>query len=527
MSYIVLARKWRPQSFEELVGQDAIAKTLQNAISSGRIAHAYLFAGPRGTGKTSTARILAKALNCVKGLTPSPCNKCDNCVEISSGRSMDVLEIDGASNRGIDEVRELRENVKFAPISCRYKVYIIDEVHMLTKEAFNALLKTLEEPPPHVVFIFATTEPHSVPPTILSRCQRFDFRRIPARAIMGKLREIADAEGIEVEEDALFLISRVAEGSMRDAQVILDQLISFVDGRISEADVSKFLGLVERGTISELTEKVLAGDLLSSFSILDSIISKGHDMHQLIKGWRDHMRNLLLAKIGGDAISAIDLPDLMREEVLRQSEKASLPFLLASIELLNKAEEEMKRLGSNRVFLEAALVKMASMEPISIRELLEKIGALERSFSSPKPEATGIPYRKPKRQEELVAEPKDELERVKMAWADVIKSVEAEKRTVAAFAKDGAVVEVDGDVITIEFKHRFHKEHLEMEGNRNLLEGHIRKVLGKDYRVRCRLRGAEPEGEGRPGLQEDPLIRSAVRIFDGIITEKRGEEGER
>lgn len=247
MSYLVLARKYRPQVFNDIVGQDHLIKTLTNAISIGRVAHAYLLCGPRGVGKTTAARILAKALNCEQGPTPVPCNKCQTCVEITEGRSMDVLEIDGASNRGINEVRELRENVRYAPSGGRSKVYIIDEVHMLTTEAFNALLKTLEEPPAHVVFVFATTEPFKVPPTILSRVQRFDFARIPARKIVTHLERILTEEKIEASPEALALVARRAKGGLRDALSLMDQIISAADGKIERESVEQFLGLVGGG----------------------------------------------------------------------------------------------------------------------------------------------------------------------------------------------------------------------------------------------------------------------------------------
>jgi len=250
MSYVVIARRWRPQQFNEIIGQEHVSKTLSNAIANNRIAHSYIFTGPRGVGKTTTARILAKAVNCEKGPTPHPCNECASCKAITVGNSMDVLEIDGASNRGIDEVRNLRENIRYAPTQGKYRIYIIDEVHMLTKEAFNALLKTLEEPPEHAMFIFATTEIHRVPATILSRCQRFDFRRIPLKTIMEHLRRICDGEKIDIQEEALLQIAKKADGSMRDAQSILDQLISFSGNKIAFEDVAQALGVIHQDLFS-------------------------------------------------------------------------------------------------------------------------------------------------------------------------------------------------------------------------------------------------------------------------------------
>src|SRR5512136_1075662 len=259
-SYLVLARKWRPQLFEEVVGQRHITQTLQNAISQKRVAHAFLFTGARGVGKTSSARILAKALNCEKGPGTNPCNQCATCQEVTHGTSMDVIEIDGASNRGIDEIRELKENVRYTPAKSRYKIYIIDEVHMLTTEAFNALLKTLEEPPPHVIFVFATTEPHKIPLTILSRCQRYDFKRIPLASILEQLRTIATQEGMEISDQSLHLIAREAEGSMRDAQSLLDQVLSYAGQKVSDKEVIEVLGVIDRKILHDSIAALADGD---------------------------------------------------------------------------------------------------------------------------------------------------------------------------------------------------------------------------------------------------------------------------
>jgi len=284
MSYQVTARKWRPQKFEEVVYQDHVSKTLKNSIEKGRVSHAYLFSGPRGTGKTTMARILAKALNCETGPTPSPCGECDNCREIRNSMSFDVIEIDGASNRGVNDIRELRENVNFAPVKAKYKIYIIDEVHMLTKEAFNALLKTLEEPPPHVVFIFATTEAHQVPDTILSRCQKYFFKKIPVDPIVRQLKNIIQHEGYRVSDRALFPIARAAEGSMRDAQSLMDQVISFSDSRkggdteISEMDALSILGIVPVESYAVLLGSIAAADTAAVMAEVHRISIMGADI---------------------------------------------------------------------------------------------------------------------------------------------------------------------------------------------------------------------------------------------------------
>src|SRR5512135_2943846 len=294
MSYQVLARKWRPQVFEDVVGQGHITRTLQNAIASGRLAHAFLFSGPRGVGKTTTARILAKALNCAEGPTPRPCGKCDSCVETAAGTSVDVIEIDGASNRGIEHIRELREAVKYAPVGGKNKVYVIDEVHMLTNEAFNALLKTLEEPPPHVIFIFATTEPQKIPATIHSRCQRYGFKRIALSEIAAKLREIATKEGITVSEQGLVMIARAAEGSMRDSQSLLDQALSYSGMTIADRDLQTILGAVAQETLRTFADGLFAQDAAVLLGQVDQLLEQGQDMRQFLVGLVEHIRNLIV-----------------------------------------------------------------------------------------------------------------------------------------------------------------------------------------------------------------------------------------
>ncbi len=382
MEYLVTARKWRPQVFEDVVGQDHVVKTLKNSISQNRVAHAFIFGGPRGVGKTSVARILSKALNCEKGPTETPCNNCVNCREITDGTSIDVHEIDGASNRGIGEIRELRENVKFSPVSSRCKVYIIDEVHMLTKEAFNALLKTLEEPPAHVIFIFATTETHRVPETILSRCQRFDFRRISPKQISDKLGQIARAEKINISETGLAWIAEGGDGSMRDAQSIFDQAISYAGTDIKDSDIKDLLALVDRHLLFDLSAAVLERNAGKCLKIIDDGYYSGLDMKYFYQMLLDHFRDLLLIKIAGDDLSLIILSGKEIEKLREQADGVSRETLQRLLDVLLDEEEDIRRSANPRLNVELALVRMAYLEPmIPIDEVLAKMEEIERRLS--------------------------------------------------------------------------------------------------------------------------------------------------
>src|SRR5271168_1257967 len=359
MSYLVLARKYRPQSFEELVGQAHITELLRKSIESGRIAHAFLFCGPRGIGKTSCARILAKSLNCQKGPTLKPCGECSACLEIANGNSFDVIEIDGASNRGIDEIRTLRENVKFAPSYGRYKIYIVDEVHMLTSDAFNALLKTLEEPPEHVKFIFATTEVHKVPATILSRCQRFDFKRIQVEVIMANLRSICIKENLKANEESLFAIAKASQGSMRDALSVLDQLSALSDKGIDAADVFSMLGMVEIEFLFDLTDALIARSCVKALDIFNQIIERGKDIKQLGKDLTEHFRHLMIVKVGGVSLnSLIDYPSGVKQRLAAQADKITIAGILKAIELLIEAQETARVMETLRMPLEVAFAKL-------------------------------------------------------------------------------------------------------------------------------------------------------------------------
>lgn len=374
MAYVALYRKWRPQRFDSLVGQEAVRTALTNALETGRIAHAYLFAGPRGTGKTSTAKILAKAVNCEHGPTPNPCNKCQNCVRINDGTSMDVFEIDAASNRGIDEIRDLREKVAFAPVNGRYKVYIIDEVHMLTTEAFNALLKTLEEPPPHVIFILATTEPHKIPATIHSRCQRFDFKRVTDSNIVKRLREVADGSGIAADDDALQLIAVQADGGMRDALSLLDQCGVMAE-RVSAETVRSVLGIVGRKALRELVKAVGEGNVPEALELLEALLAGGKDVKQIITELAEYLRAVLLYKASPE-YREIYLTDT-KEAIAAMEGLFSTDRLMAAQERLHQCMLELRQSVRGRIAAEMCLFDLCRVEGSTLAALTARVEKLE------------------------------------------------------------------------------------------------------------------------------------------------------
>ncbi len=362
--YVVVARRYRPQQFAELVGQEHVARALEGAIQSGRVGHAYLFTGARGVGKTSTARILAKALNCVNGPTPHPCGECDSCQSIAAGHDVDVLEIDGASNRGIDEIRQLRQNAGIRPSRSRFKIYIIDEVHMLTKEAFNALLKTLEEPPEHVKFIFATTEPEKLPVTVISRCQRFDFSGIRSDSIVGRLRQIVDAENVAADDAALALLARRAGGSMRDSQSLLEQLLSFGGTRISVADVHRMLGTASGSRMTSMGQAIAARDAAGALAELDAALAEGADAGQVLEQLLGYVRDLMVAAVDGKSellqIEPSEIPELVQT-----AKQLGLPTILAMLQILDQTQSRVRLSTSSRTLAEMALVRLCALENLS------------------------------------------------------------------------------------------------------------------------------------------------------------------
>ncbi len=381
MSYLVTARKWRPMRFDEVTAQEHVTVTIKNAIVRNRIAHAYLFSGPSGVGKTTTARLFAKAINCQNVKDGEPCNECDVCKEVTEGRSLDVIEIDGASNRGIDEIRDLRESVRYSPSRLKYKVYIIDEVHMLTKEAFNALLKTLEEPPPHAIFVLATTEPHKVLPTILTRCQRFDFKRIEIEKIIERLRFIAREENISVDEESFMTIAKKGDGSMRDALSIFDQVAAFCGNHVKHEIVVNALSLVDSELFFRTTELITGRDSKGAVELAAQVISKGYDPVDFLEGLSEHLRNLLMASTTGKA-DLIEASEDYRKRYLETASGFDKIDLLRMLKITSESIQQIKYVSQPRIKLEMTLLQLVNMEKaVKFQELLREIGELKKNLS--------------------------------------------------------------------------------------------------------------------------------------------------
>jgi DNA polymerase-3 subunit gamma/tau len=521
MSYTVFALKWRPQSFDEIVGQNHIVTNLKSALANNRLAHAYIFAGPRGIGKTSTARILAKSLNCKDGPTVKPCQICPSCLEISQGRSFDVIEIDGASNRGIDEIRTLRENVKFAPVQGKFKIYIIDEVHMLTLEAFNALLKTLEEPPEFVKFIFATTQPNKVILTILSRCQRLDFRRISVMEIIAQLEKIAAAEKINVTKDVLFAIAKSSDGALRDAESVLDQLASFCGGEVALRDVVSILGLVEQEALFEITDKIIRKDPGAVLDLLNGIIDQGKDISVFLDNFIEHWRNLMIAKVSRADFKLVDLPQDICDRLLKQAESFTLDEIFGGFNILVAAREMSKRIDSLRIPLEIALVKLSydkknssgakivtAPENKQIDSPQAPLKKIEPKLSHPAPKEN-IPEPEPPTVNTVT------FDEIKNAWGDIMDSIGKIKMHVATYLGHGELMGIDNNALTIAVANNYYKESLESKENKNMIEKVLAQILHADLKVKFTVSPQQPGHK-----KDDSILKSALDMFHGRVVKE-------
>jgi len=549
-----LYRKWRPRTFDEVVGQEHIVRTLRNAVTSGRIHHAYLFAGPRGTGKTTTARLLAKAVNCDAPEGERPCNECPICRALNEGRLLDLIEIDAASNTGVDDVREIRERVSFRPSQARYKVYVIDEVHMLSNAAFNALLKTLEEPPPHAIFILATTEAHKVPPTVISRCQRFDFRRVPLQAIVSRLQWMTEQEGIVADTDALALVARQATGSMRDAESLLDQLASYDNGRITAEEVRAALGIGASESVMRLIDALTAGDLAAGLSVISGTIDEGVDPRRFAGQVVEHLRALLFlrleARVETSYVSEEDRPHLKI-----QAERFSLARLARMVRLFSGAVTEPAGGWQPQLLLEMALVEAAllgsqaqvaaspGMERMSAGQVASMAGpsiAVTRTSAVPPGVMVTPPAAEPSGQPKMVLEPGQEYDllqplegpltpdALRSRWPDLLAALRRRSLPLEALVRSSTPLAVEGDVVVLGFEFDLHRKRVEDESNKRDVEDVLARLAGRPVQVRCELtkhhgrvalgsRPGEPPSPTVGDLGDDPVVRAALDLGAQVV----------
>ncbi len=559
MSYQPIARKYRPQTFADLIGQSHVTTTLTRAIESKRIGQAYLFAGQRGVGKTSAARILAKSLNCAKGPTATPCQQCPSCVAITSGTSLDVIEIDGASNRGIDDIRQLREHVKFSPVHGQFRVYIIDEVHQITTDGFNALLKTLEEPPAHARFIFATTSPQKVPATILSRCQRFDFRRVPSATIVDVLRRIAAAEGITADDAALYAIAHASEGSLRDAEVVFEQLISFCERGITEEDVTQLLGSVEHDALLVWAQALLDRDARAALGLLHEQLERGKDVAQLLTALMTHIRNLLVVRTAESGPSRaetlarlVDLPVERLDALERQAARPTVEELLFIGQILAGAHEWIRRSPFAQAILEFALIRVATRESWTslddVMQRLERASTRQSGGEPPKPSASSAarptvvaptpaskssaPAPKPANVSKAEAvEPMTteatgslSLQEVIDRWPKILEHIAGQKMSLASYLIEAQPLELGGTRLRVGLPgFSLHQEVLNATEHVRMIERALREVVGPlkiDYTTMPDDPGAA--SVRRVALQDPrdpvpPVVQDIVAMFDASI----------
>ena len=506
-----LYRVYRPKNFSDVIGQEHIVRTLKNQIENNNVGHAYLFCGTRGTGKTSTAKIFSRAVNCTNLHNDEPCNECENCREILEDKNMDVVEIDAASNNSVDDIRELRENVKYSPAKAKYKVYIIDEVHMLSQGAFNALLKTLEEPPSYVIFILATTEPHKIPATILSRCQRFDFKRVTVKDISSRMRYICEKEGIEADEKALNLIARNSQGALRDALSILDQCISFEGNKISYNDVIELLGSVNIEQLFDLAESIIKEDTRKSLQILNDFIIWGKDVRNLVNDLIDHFRNLMVCKISNDLDEIISLPEETIDLLKQQAETIDTNNLIRILNILSEAQDGMKISSNPRVLMEVTMMKIAQpMFDESKEALIKRIENLEQKIESGNIKVKHISTNKTvdnfnennqqnnntveKQEDENIEYENlkgDDIKLVEKSWKKILQKMKEDKnQVIRALLQDVDSFNISEDTLYIIFtdNYSFAKSRLDSPATIQYVEKVIREVLNRSFSVKIALK---------------------------------------
>ncbi|MGF7058475.1 DNA polymerase III subunit gamma/tau [Brassicibacter mesophilus] len=548
MAHQALYRRFRPKTFDYVLGQEHITTTLKNQIISNNIAHAYLFSGTRGTGKTSTAKILSRAVNCLNNEDGNPCNECEVCKGILDDSIMDVVEMDAASNNSVDDVRELREKAKYPPSKCRYKVYIIDEVHMLSKGAFNALLKTLEEPPKHLIFVLATTEPQKLPATILSRCQRFDFKRITVNDIVKNMNTICDEIGINIEEKALQLIGRNSDGAMRDALSILDQCISFAEDEITYEYVLSILGIVNNDLIFEITDSIIGNKADKSLELVDTIVQNGKDIHQFIKDLISHFRNLMIVKTSNYVENIIDGSEELISQLKEQAQKIELNSIITFLSILSDAENQSKWSSQPRIILEVSIIKMMNTPSVAAIDVLwQKINELEeklengaviakqtKSISNTKSENKSIRIEKEDIVTQVNDNPKKEvpdysnkasvlsdisINKIKADWENILKRIKSEKISLHALIMEGKPTSFKNNVLSIAFGEGFgfHKDAIEKPDNKGFIQNIISSYLNANIEIKfimdIDVSEKEDEKEGQA------LVDKAISIFGEDLVE--------
>lgn len=552
MNFLVTARKWRPQTFGDVVGQEHITTTLKNAIINNRIAHAYLFAGPRGCGKTTTARILAKTLNCLNPQNGEPCNKCDMCKSFLTSQTLDIIEIDGASNRRIEEVRTLRESVKYAPTKGNYKIYIIDEVHMLTTESFNALLKTLEEPPSHTLFIFATTDVHKVPLTIISRCQRFDFRRIELNTIKNLLKEIAQAEKIQIDDTALTLIAKKADGALRYAQSLFDQVISFSGNKVDSTIISKMLNLIDEELYFNISNSILKKDYNSAFEITHTIYENGWNFIDFLNGLNEHFRNIMTVVIRKNA-ELVEAAEIYKQKYLEYTDKFSEGDLLRILSFINKTQNEIRFSSNHKLKIEIALCHLIGLEKSStITELLSKIDnnqvaesknnfSYSTGSSSSKISEKSINNLKPIKKEEIklpevktfiapTAGDEKDLQKIVNKWQDFVEQVRNEKTFFGDVLLKSNPIDFFNNKLRIEVEHPDDWDII--NDNKSYLDKKTKEIFGKkiefddtgDVTNNTNKTDINNNIKNNATDEENPLIRTIITELGAKEIKRYSEE---